>query len=228
MNPITPHFCQYNWMHYVLPAVRKSSFHVLKIDEGDNLVNCGWPLVREDEINRVQTSQFEYLNVSKHIIRLSLEKAKTGGKNKKKGKTDQPEKPIESCVVFVGLEYPEFQRKTLEIMSKYECKDSELVGDYMKEIRETIKGKEGGIACKFAAFTAEQIKLVGKEQAMQLNLSWSEIDLMQSSKAFLFENMPTIKSIEVMLNTDPRAQAIENSQQIREAAVPGKPTAIFF
>lgn len=228
MNPITPHFCQYNWMHYVLPAVRKSSFHVLKIDEGDNLVNCGWPLVREDEINRVQTSQFEYLNDSKHIIRLSLEKAKTGGKNKKKGKTDQPEKPIESCVVFVGLEYPEFQRKTLEIMSKYECKDSELIGDYMKEIRETIKGKEGGIACKFAAFTAEQIKLVGKEQAMQLNLSWSEIDLMQSSKPFLFENMPTIKSIEVMLNTDPRAQAIENSQQIREAAVPGKPTAIFF
>lgn len=25
MNPIIPHFCQYNWMHYVLPALRKSN-----------------------------------------------------------------------------------------------------------------------------------------------------------------------------------------------------------
>jgi hypothetical protein len=75
-------------MHYVLPAVRKSTFHVLAVDEGDNLANCGWPKVREDEINRMQTSQFEYLIDSKHIIRLALEKAKTGGKNKKKGKND--------------------------------------------------------------------------------------------------------------------------------------------
>lgn len=90
--------------------------------------------------------QFEYLQEAKHIIRLALDKAKLGGKGKKKGKNDAPEKAIESCAVFVGLEYPEFQRKTLEIMSKYECKDGELVGDFMKEIRETIKGKEGGIA----------------------------------------------------------------------------------
>ena len=75
-------------MHYVLPAVRKSTFNVLTVDEGDILANCGWPKVREDEVSHVQTSQFDYLNETKHIIRLALEKAKTGGKNKKKGKND--------------------------------------------------------------------------------------------------------------------------------------------
>ena len=118
---------------------------------------------------------------------------------------------IENCAVFVGLEYPEFQRKTLEIMTKYECKDGELVGDYMKEIRETIKGKESGIACKFAAHIAEQVKINGKETAMQLNLPWSEIELLDKSRSFLFENMPTIKRIDIMLNTDENAKAIENS-----------------
>ena len=96
-------------------------------------------------------------------------------------------------------------------MRKYECKDGELIGDFMKEIRETIKGKEGGIACKFAAYTAEQIKLIGKDQAMQLSLSWSELDLLEKSRPFLFENMPTVKSMVVMLNSDERAKAIENS-----------------
>ena len=113
-------------------------------------------------------------------------------------------------------------------MGKYECKDGEFIGDYMKEIRETIKGKEGGIACKFAAYISEQVKAIGKDKAMQLKLPFSEVELLETAKPFLFENMPSVKSIEVMLNTDPRAQAIENSQQLREGAVPGKPTAIFY
>lgn len=226
MNAIIPHFCQYSWMHYVLPSLRKSSHCGFTLHE--QLSSCGWPRVNEDQVDRVKASQFEYLVEVKHIFRLALDKAKMGGKGKKKGKADQPEKPIESCAVFVGLEYPEFQRKTLEIMGKYECKDGELVGDYMKEIRETIKGKEGGIACKFAAYTAEQVKNLGKDKAMQLQLPFSEVELLNTAKPFLFENMPSVKSITVMLNTDAGAQAIENSQQLREAAVPGKPSAIFF
>jgi hypothetical protein len=63
---------------------------------------------------------------------------------------------------------------------------------------------------------------------MQLSLSWSELELLEKSRPFLFENMPTVKTIHVMLNTDERAKAIENSQQIRDGAVPAKPTAIFY
>ena len=57
---------------------------------------------------------------AKHTFRLALDKAKSGGKKTKKkgakGSEPEPEKPIENCAVFIGLEYPEFQRKTLEIM----------------------------------------------------------------------------------------------------------------
>ena len=113
-------------------------------------------------------------------------------------------------------------------MQKYECNNGELSGDYMKEVRDNIKGKEGGLACKFAAYVAEQVKLVGKEQAMQLELKWSEVDLLEGSKAFVFENMPGIKTINIMLNNDTKADSFENSKQIRENAVPGKPTAVFY
>ena len=228
MNPILPHFNQYCWTHYVLPWLKQVNECPEGVKITEVLGNAGWPTVNEAEISRVMINQFEYLQEAKSIIRNALEKAKAGGKAKKKGKADQPEKSLESCAVFVGLEYPEFQRKTIEIMTKYECKDGELVGDYMKEIRETIKGKESGIACKFAAFIAEQIKIQGKETALQLNLSWSEIELLEKSRAFLFENMPTIKNISIMLNTDESAKAIENSQQLREGAAPGKPTVIYF
>jgi hypothetical protein len=41
-----------------------------------------------DSIDPVKTAQFEYLQEAKHIFRLALDKAKMGGKNKKKGKQD--------------------------------------------------------------------------------------------------------------------------------------------
>lgn len=113
-------------------------------------------------------------------------------------------------------------------MQKYECNGGELVGDYMKEVRENIKGKEGGIACKFAAHIAEQVRLVGKQEAMQLNLTWSEVELLENSKAFVFENMPGIKNIHIMLNQDTKCDEVQNSKQIRENAVPSKPTAVFY
>lgn len=63
---------------------------------------------------------------------------------------------------------------------------------------------------------------------MQLQLSWSEVELLETAKPFLFENMPSLKNIQIMLKTDEKAQEIGNSQQIRDGAVPAKPTAIFY
>jgi len=40
---------------------------------------------------------------------------------------------------------------------------------------------------------------------MQLSLSWSELDLLEKSRPFLFENMPTVKSMVIMLNSDEKA-----------------------
>jgi hypothetical protein len=53
--------------------------------------------------------------------------------------------------------------------------------------------------------------------------------VIESNQVFLFENMPTIKSVKVLLNVDPTAdEAYPDTKQMREAAVPGKPVAHFF
>jgi len=48
-------------------------------------------------------------------VNLAFEKAKHGGK--KKGKNDKEEKKvIECCAIFVALEYPDWQKATIEIL----------------------------------------------------------------------------------------------------------------
>lgn len=64
---------------------------------------------------------YEYMKHVKSTARLALDKAKSGGKKAKGGKAQQaPEKTLESCVVFVAKEYPEWQHQTLEILSGFE------------------------------------------------------------------------------------------------------------
>ena len=55
---------------------------------------------------------------------------------------------------------------------------------------------------KFAAFVLEEGKKVGKEQALQLKVPFDELAVIEGNQVFLFENMPTIKSVKVMLNVD--------------------------
>ena len=70
----------------------------------------GWP--EAGPTDRALASQMKYLEGTKREIRLSLDKAKSGGKRKGKGgKNSAPaaaEVPLESCVIVVGKTYPEF------------------------------------------------------------------------------------------------------------------------
>ncbi len=60
-------------------------------------------------------------------------------------------------------------------------------------------------------------------------MPFDELAVIESNQVFLFENMPTIKSVKVMLNVDPAAdETYPDTKQVREAAVPGKPVAHFF
>ncbi len=71
---------------------------------------------------------------------------------------------IENCVLFVGHEFPEYQKRVLQILNSYEFVDNTIQGnEYIAKIREEVKGKEGGLAMKFAAFVLEEGKNVGKE-----------------------------------------------------------------
>jgi len=126
-------------------------------------------------------------------------------------------------VIFVGENFPEYQKKVLEILSTFEFKDNQIQGDYIAKVRDTIKGKEGGLAMKFCAFVVKEAETVGKDQAFALKMAFDECEVLKNSQVFLFENMPSFKNFSVLRNESAEAQAIEESKQVREAAVPGKP-----
>ena len=113
MNPITPHFCQHVWQTNVFPVLSQGNGNVKEI-----LMDNGWP--QAGPIDRALASQLKYLEGTKREIRLSLDKAKSGGKRKVKGgKNAAPvaDTPMESCLIAVGTTFPEFQQKILNILS---------------------------------------------------------------------------------------------------------------
>lgn len=63
-------------------------------------------------MDRALASQLKYLDGTKREIRLSLDKAKSGGKRKPKGGKGAPvaETPMESCIIAIGTTFPEFQQ----------------------------------------------------------------------------------------------------------------------
>jgi hypothetical protein len=100
------------------------------------------------------------------MIRLKHAAALSGGKKAKKvAKGEKPEeaKSIENAAIFVGENFPEYQKKVLEILSTFEFNNNQIQGDYVAKIRDAIKGKEGGLAMKFCAFVVKEAETVGKD-----------------------------------------------------------------
>jgi len=116
------------------------------------------------------TAVLNYLQEVKSIIRLGAQKAQSGGKKAKKNpKGAEPEEKatVENCVIFVGLEFPEYKKKVLEILNTFEFVDDVIQSnEYINVIRNEVKGKEGGLAMKFAAFVLEEAKTLGKDMAL--------------------------------------------------------------
>jgi hypothetical protein len=168
----------------------------------------------------------------KHEIRVNHTKATTGGKKAKKAKKGEEvaEAPSKAnAVLFVGVSFPEYQRKVLEILKSFEFKDGALQGDYVAAIREAITDKkECGLAMKFAPFVLNEAKKVGPEAAFALLMPFEEFEVMEQSKDFLFENMPTIQNIVLIKVSDEGAAAIPEGANSIAAAVPGKPQAHFY
>ena len=112
INPIIPHFAQFVWNKYLYPVLSES------INYGEvceNLCDMPWPKPSKDH-DKITSDRLAYLKDVKGCIRQGLEKAKTGGKKAKKGKAEEPAVEISSCTIMVAKEYPEFQRKCLEIL----------------------------------------------------------------------------------------------------------------
>jgi len=170
----------------------------------------------------------------KSNVRLAQEKAKHGGKKAPKaGKGAQaaPEKAAaENVAVFVALEYPDWQKAVLEILATFEWDaENKIVGGgnaYVNAIKEKIPGPKGGLAMKFAAFVTKEATVVGKESALELKTPFNELEILESNKDFIFENMPGLKGVKI-LPASAEEDGIEGAKAIKENALPSKP-AIFF
>ena len=80
---------------------------------------------------------------------------------------------------------------------------------------------------KFVSFRLGIAKTEGPEVALQLQSTFDELELVRANQPFMFENMPTIKKVEVFLNTTEEAAAVGGSEKARADAVPSKPSIMF-
>lgn len=97
----------------------------------------------------------------------------------------------------------------------------------MNAIKEKITGPKGGLAMKFAAFVTKEATMVGKDSALELKAPFSESELLENTKDFIFENMPGLKSVRI-LNAANEDDGIEGTKASKEAALPTKPSVFFY
>lgn len=148
-----------------------------------NIVEMGWPA---GPVDPVYISMFNYLTQVKSEIRVVHTKALQGDKKKgKKGKAPVEAEPVpalETCHMFVGLEFPTYKKQVLEVLQTLEF-EFDVKGKpsaAMKKVlapavQAVIKDKKAaGLAMSFANFVLEDAYNVGKEQALQINLPFNE------------------------------------------------------
>jgi hypothetical protein len=194
------------------------------------LVNQGWPQAGpEDE---ALSYMLGYLQDAKSTIRQAHIAASSGGK-KKKGKQEEEKKEITTCVLFYNTQFPDFQKRVLEVLQKQEFVDDVIQGkDYIAQIREMYPDKADkkmmDNALKFAAFTVQKAAEKGAAQTLKLEIPFQEQEVLEANKVFLYENMPTITQTLVFNVEDAAAtEQFPNAAQAKEKATPGAPIAFF-
>ena len=172
----------------------------------------GWPKPSA-QFDKAAAEKFSFMKDVKSIIRLGLDQSKGGGKKAKKGAPVEA-KTLENAVVFVAIEYPEFKKKCLEILQTFEFDaDNKIQGDYLKAIKEAFPDKkQNNLAMSFVRQQLGIAELEGKQFALRLDPAFDEAALIEANKPFLFENMPTIKTIRILLNTCEEAATVEGSE----------------
>lgn len=98
----------------------------------------------------------------------------------------------------------------------------------MAAIRDAFDKKQAGLAMKFVSYQLGIAETEGKEAALKLESSFDEKECIEQNKAFLFENMPAIKEIQVLVNSSEEAIAIAGTEASRDSAAPSKPSIYFF
>lgn len=80
---------------------------------------------------------------------------------------------------------------------------------------------------KFAAFVTKEATAVGKDSALELKTPFNEIELLEKTQEFVFENMPGVKSVKIF-SAASEDDGIEGTKLSKEAALPSKPSIFFY
>lgn len=220
LNVFCPHFAQNAWTQHFLPAYRKCKNAP---EKPDDLSKAGWPTPSR-QFDPIDRTKYNFLKNMKSNIHLALDKTKPK-KGGKKGKAPAEEKVPENCALFVALEYPELQKKALEILAGFEFDASNKIqGDYVSAFKNAFDKKQTGLAMKFASFVLKEAEQIGKEEALALKSPFDEKELLERNRAYVFENFP-VKNRVIKKNTE---EDIEKSESVRGSAEPGKPSTMFF
>jgi hypothetical protein len=119
----------------------------------------------------------------------------------------------------------------LEILATFEWDaENKIVGGgnaYVNAIKEKIPGPKAGLAMKFAAFVVKEAGDVGKDSALELKTPFNELEILESNKDFIFENMPGLKGVKI-LPASGEDDGIEGAKSQKEAALPSKPSIFFY
>lgn len=237
MNPIVPHFAQYCWNKYVYPVLSKSKNYG---PVTENLSKQPWPKPTAP-FNKVTADRYAFLKKVKSAIRVGQDKAKTGGKKKpKKGAEAEPTLDLDSCAVFVAKVYPEFKKNVLTVLQGFEFEQTNkiidkktkkteqvwsIVGDYKTAISQAFPDKKQD-ALQFVSFQLGIAENEGKEAALKLESSFDEQECIKTNQAFLFENMPSIKVVKVLINTS--KDQVPGAEVSKENAAPANPSIYFY
>ena len=119
----------------MLPALQQCKNHPTEPKE--QLILAGWPELfnngTDHAVDPALSALFTYLKHNKHEFQKHYDAACSGGKKGKKNKGPQLEKNVDTCTIFVGDEFPAFQKKVLDILKTcpYDKRERIIKGDYI-------------------------------------------------------------------------------------------------
>ena len=99
------------------------------------------------------------------------------------------------------------KKNCLEILKQFEFDENNcIIGNHIPAILGSFKEKkESNEAMKFVDFQLEIAKESGKDEALKLESPFDEEECISQNRVFLFENMPNIEEVQIMINTSNEA-----------------------
>ena len=215
MSPITPHFCEHVWSNIL---------------EKDSLVmNARWPHYPVDlALSR------KYNTLQGNLREFRLDYLKAIGSKKGKVQNAEAAAPLSDAIVFCAEEYAPFQRAALMALDSVDLDEENNPVDrkFMNTLKDhaeilTLSKSDQVKSLKFAAFhMANDVKLRGK-QALELDLPFNEVEMLQEQTGLIAKQMGLTGTVQVMSSSaECELDAMKPSK--REQATPGKATILFY